>query len=125
MFYSSHTEVYNLEDSLSDSCEELLCRSMVFSTVLYLVITKEAWQEDIPSRLKGENTELYVHSGSVWPWHLRIESYHRWNTSNSIPEMDVFITVFKIDNPYFCTLHALMVKADLKCIPDRQQYRLF
>lgn len=68
MFYSSQTEVYNLEDSLSDSCEELLCRSMVFGIVLYLVITKEAWQGYIPSRLKGEKTELYVHSGSVWLW---------------------------------------------------------
>lgn len=125
MFYSSRTEVYNLEDSLSDRCEELLCRRMIFSTALYLVITEEAWQEYILSRLEGEKTELYVHSGSVWPWHLRIESYHRWNTSNFIPEVDVFITIFKIDNPYFCALHAVMVNANLKCIPDRLQYRLF
>ena len=125
MFYSSQTEVYNLEDSLSDSCEELLCRSMVFGIILYLVITKKHGRGTIPSRLKGEKTVSYVHSGSVGLLHLRIESSHRWNTSNFIPKMDAFITIFKIDNPYFWTVHALMVKGDLKCIPDRLQYRLF
>ena len=39
-FYSSQTEDYCPGDSLSDSSEELLQRSMVFSTVLCLVRTK-------------------------------------------------------------------------------------
>ena len=63
MFYSSQTEVYNLEDSLSDSCEELLCRSMVFGIVLYLVITKEAWQGYIPSRSPEGQISTHVVRG--------------------------------------------------------------
>ena len=53
-FYLRQTEDKSLEDNLSDNSEELLQRSMVFSTVLYLVRTKNIKQETsqryIPSR---------------------------------------------------------------------------
>ena len=40
----NQTEDYSPRDSLSDNPEELLWRSMVFSTVLYLVRTKNIRQ---------------------------------------------------------------------------------
>ena len=43
-FYLSQAEDYSPEDSLSDSSEELLRRSMVFNPVLYLVRTKNIKQ---------------------------------------------------------------------------------
>ena len=39
-FYLSETEDYSLGYNHSDSSEELLWRSMIFNTVLYLVRTK-------------------------------------------------------------------------------------
>ena len=62
----SQTEDCSPGDRLSDNSEEPLQRSMVFSTVLCLVRTKNIRQ--------FRDTFLRVHSESVWPWHLGRES---------------------------------------------------
>ena len=70
----SQTEDYSPEDSLSDYSVGLLWRSMIFSTVLYLLRTKNI-KEVGDTFLQGfKKTDLHVHSESAWPWHLGKES---------------------------------------------------
>ena len=72
----SQTEDYILEDSLLDNSEKLLQRILVFSTVLYLVRTKNIKQirDTFLQGLKKNST--YIHGKSLWPWHLGREAYH-------------------------------------------------
>ena len=51
----SQIEDYSPEDSLSDNSEELLQRSTVFSTVLYLIRTKNIKQVRIHSFKDSKN----------------------------------------------------------------------
>ena len=63
-FYLRQTEDKSLEDNLSDNSEELLQRSIFFSTVLYLVRTKNIKQETsqryIPSRFLKKERSTYI-----------------------------------------------------------------
>lgn len=63
-------------DSLSGHSEDLLWGSLVFSTILYLVRSKNIKQ--VKDRFFQVNkTDQHVHSKSVCPWYLGKESYHR------------------------------------------------
>ena len=75
----SQTEDYILEDSLLDNSEKLLQRILVFSTVLYLVRTKNIKQirdTFLQGFKKKKEIDQHIHNELVWPWHLGRESYH-------------------------------------------------
>ena len=83
---------------ISQITEQLLQRSMVFSTVLYLVRTKNIKQvRDTFLQSFKKKADQYIHSESLWPWHLGRESHHRRSTSTGIPKGRHLIFIFNMD----------------------------
>ena len=70
-FYLNQTEARSIKTSFQNYFEKLLWRSMVFSTVLYLVRTKNIKMVFIISKFqKKKKKKQQVHSESLWPWPL-------------------------------------------------------
>ena len=105
----SQTVDYNPEDSLSDNSKELLQRSMVFSTVLFLVTTKTTKQvrytflQDL-NKQKISTCTVSQYGLDTWEGNLFIEEVPTlvsW-------EGKYFICIFNTGILYFPSMHPFL-----------------
>ena len=97
-FYLSQTKECNPGDSVSVNSEELFWRSLVCSTVLYLVRTKikevrDPFFQGFPTT--ATETNQHGHRESVWPRCLGRESYQKRSTSIGVPRGEAFNLYFQ------------------------------
>ena len=100
-FYLRQAKDYSPKASLSDYSEELLWRSKAFSTVLYLVRTKNIKQVRDTFFQGFTTADQYVPSESEWPWHLGGASYHQRRTSIVSQQRRYLISIFNMGILYF------------------------